>query len=574
MPRPRNIENWFKPPKDNSIPKTPIGAAGYDNPRENIDPHIKTKVVSTKEGSITKTPVNNTDIANKKYVDDSIAAIPADTDTLASVTARGNTTNETILIGTATDNGVDILQVNGWADFGNMTSGQAFEVGYDGSRAFLQGYNRVTSTRVDIAFGGDKVDFRAGNAQLGMQIDGTTNYVLFDTGISDSSFALSIDPTNRTLKKSGTSILNWNSASTITIGDGTAGVDYIIKFDGETNDGTITFMEDESRFDFNQNLLVEKSAQLGDSATDIHGINKTAVSNQMLSGQFDTTAGQYTGISLDINDNITAGGATLTQLGIDIDMNIANQISTTQFYVGNNVNISHNAGITGGAVALVGSKNTITTTNPTSAGATANLRGGDFTATGNLGTAGTSTSHVGMVCTSSGTANINYGVIATSSGATLNYGVLATGTTADILLTNAKIKAGSAGQVYTLPTTDGSNGKTLRTNGSGTLNWGRGTTTLSASGPTDNLNVTGKEIVFIDTSSNNVTLGGMTGGIAGQILFLVRTSTANTAKLEHNEGTGNQDIFLKSESDESSTVYGGWILVCNGTSWFDCTNKF
>ena len=29
--------------------KTPIGKAGYDNARENIDPHVRTKVVDTAE---------------------------------------------------------------------------------------------------------------------------------------------------------------------------------------------------------------------------------------------------------------------------------------------------------------------------------------------------------------------------------------------------------------------------------------------------------------------------------------------------------------------------------------------
>lgn len=31
------------------LPKTKLGNAGYDNARENIDPHVKTKVVNTKE---------------------------------------------------------------------------------------------------------------------------------------------------------------------------------------------------------------------------------------------------------------------------------------------------------------------------------------------------------------------------------------------------------------------------------------------------------------------------------------------------------------------------------------------
>ena len=50
--------------------KTPKGDAGYDNPRENIDPHIKTKVVNTREGTVEKIPVNSKDIVNKIYVDD------------------------------------------------------------------------------------------------------------------------------------------------------------------------------------------------------------------------------------------------------------------------------------------------------------------------------------------------------------------------------------------------------------------------------------------------------------------------------------------------------------------------
>lgn len=41
-----NLKNAFsvKP-----LPKTKLGNAGYDNARENIDPHIRTKVVSSRE---------------------------------------------------------------------------------------------------------------------------------------------------------------------------------------------------------------------------------------------------------------------------------------------------------------------------------------------------------------------------------------------------------------------------------------------------------------------------------------------------------------------------------------------
>lgn len=71
MPRQKSIQNMFKP--DVPVKKhnpTQAGQAGFDNARENIDPHIKTKVIETKEGSIQTTPTNEKDLVNKEYVDD------------------------------------------------------------------------------------------------------------------------------------------------------------------------------------------------------------------------------------------------------------------------------------------------------------------------------------------------------------------------------------------------------------------------------------------------------------------------------------------------------------------------
>lgn len=99
-----------------------------------------------------------------------------------------------------------------------------------------------------------------------------------------------------------------------------------------------------------------------------------------------------------------------------------------------------------------------------------------------------------------------------------------------------------------------------------------GTTTLSATGPTDNLDVSGVNVVFIDTSSNNVTLGGMTGGISGQVVRVVIINASNNTTIEHNEATGNQDIFLESAGDETkAATYGGWTLVCDGSNWYQCS---
>jgi len=93
--------------------------------------------------------------------------------------------------------------------------------------------------------------------------------------------------------------------------------------------------------------------------------------------------------------------------------------------------------------------------------------------------------------------------------------------------------------------------------------------TLTDVGPTDNYDVDNINVLLIDTSGNHVTIGGFVNGTAGQTLDIVVVDITNNAVLEHNEGTGNQDIFLHSAGDETlTTEYGGWRLICNGTHWF------
>lgn len=102
-----------------------------------------------------------------------------------------------------------------------------------------------------------------------------------------------------------------------------------------------------------------------------------------------------------------------------------------------------------------------------------------------------------------------------------------------------------------------------------------GSSVFSTEGPTDNVDVSGINVLFIDCSSNDVTIGGFIGGRAGQVLYIARKcATANTVTLEHNEGGGSQDIFLHAGSDEALLgEFGGWVLVCDGTSWFDVSHS-
>lgn len=92
--------------------------------------------------------------------------------------------------------------------------------------------------------------------------------------------------------------------------------------------------------------------------------------------------------------------------------------------------------------------------------------------------------------------------------------------------------------------------------------------TTATTGPTDDYDVSGISILFLNTTSGNVTIGGFTGGVSGQVLKVVKNVAANNATLEYSESTGNQDIFMKSAGDETLTAtYGGWTLVCDGTKW-------
>ena len=97
-------------------------------------------------------------------------------------------------------------------------------------------------------------------------------------------------------------------------------------------------------------------------------------------------------------------------------------------------------------------------------------------------------------------------------------------------------------------------------------------TAFTTAGPTDNVDVSDTTVLEVDTSSNNVVIGGFTGGVQGQILHIVKTNTANFIQLEHNETAGNQNIYLTSGSDERVVGYGGYTLYCNGLHWYSLSN--
>jgi len=97
-------------------------------------------------------------------------------------------------------------------------------------------------------------------------------------------------------------------------------------------------------------------------------------------------------------------------------------------------------------------------------------------------------------------------------------------------------------------------------------------TAFTTAGPTDDLDVSDTTIIECNTVSNSITIGGFTGGVQGQVIHIVKTSSSNNLSLEHAEGTGNQDIYLTTGDNERIVGYGGWTLYCNGSNWFSLSN--
>jgi len=95
------------------------------------------------------------------------------------------------------------------------------------------------------------------------------------------------------------------------------------------------------------------------------------------------------------------------------------------------------------------------------------------------------------------------------------------------------------------------------------------TKTITASA--DNTDVSETNTLWITTADGNVVLGGLTGGVNGQVLYIVRKDTTNDLTLENAEGAGDQDFIMHQEADEIIDG-GGVVLVCDGNDWYDASH--
>ena len=97
--------------------------------------------------------------------------------------------------------------------------------------------------------------------------------------------------------------------------------------------------------------------------------------------------------------------------------------------------------------------------------------------------------------------------------------------------------------------------------------------TVSTNTHQDSYDVREKNIIPVDTSSNDVRFGGFTNGIKGQIIHIVPVVIGNNWILEHAESSGTQKIYLEEEGDVSNNSYGGISLYCDGSNWFQISRN-
>ena len=102
------------------------------------------------------------------------------------------------------------------------------------------------------------------------------------------------------------------------------------------------------------------------------------------------------------------------------------------------------------------------------------------------------------------------------------------------------------------------------------------TTRTFSTGPAqqNDVDVSNVNILFLDCTANDITIAGLIGGVNGQVLHIAKICAADQdVTLKHIAGTGNQDLYLHAGGDETlHGEYGGWILVCNGTNWYDISH--
>lgn len=93
--------------------------------------------------------------------------------------------------------------------------------------------------------------------------------------------------------------------------------------------------------------------------------------------------------------------------------------------------------------------------------------------------------------------------------------------------------------------------------------FGSGTTlNLHLTGNVSNVNVSGVSVIRLSANSNNRKVEGFTGGVAGQVICIVNTTSNRKVKFEDDEGT--QELRDKLDVKEKE----GAIIMYDGNYWY------
>lgn len=103
------------------------------------------------------------------------------------------------------------------------------------------------------------------------------------------------------------------------------------------------------------------------------------------------------------------------------------------------------------------------------------------------------------------------------------------------------------------------------------------TTRTFTTGPAvqEDVDVANVNILFVDASANNITIGGFINGVNGQVLHIAKVDdSANNVTLVEHSAVSVQVIHLHAEADETLVnEHGGWILACDGLNWYDTSHS-
>lgn len=119
----------------------------------------------------------------------------------------------------------------------------------------------------------------------------------------------------------GTDNLQWDNTD-LTIGDGTAGRDYGITFNGETNDGVLEWMEDEDYFKFSDGILMVDQEAIYFDSTDTYIAANTDDPEDL-----EIAADQDILLKADnqvVTDTVIRGASTLYRRYYHMDISAAN----------------------------------------------------------------------------------------------------------------------------------------------------------------------------------------------------------------------------------------------------------